>query len=54
MARSLSRHPGQSALAIGLGILAVIVFAAIFADWVSPFDPLRANPLARYKGVFSG
>ena len=45
---------GNPALAIGLGILAVIVFAAIFADWVSPFDPLRANPLARYKGVFSG
>ncbi|WP_411036606.1 ABC transporter permease [Shinella sp. BYT-45] len=42
------------ALAIGLGILAVIVFAALFADWISPFDPLRANPLARYRGVFSG
>jgi ABC-type dipeptide/oligopeptide/nickel transport system permease subunit len=41
-------------LAIGLGIMLVIVFAAVFADWISPFDPLRASPLARYRGVLSG
>lgn len=41
-------------LAIGLAIMLVIVFAAVFADWISPFDPLRANPLARYRGLFSG
>ena len=49
--RSVRSNPS---LAIGFGILAAIVLAAIFADWISPFDPLRANPLERYKGVFSG
>lgn len=41
-------------LAIGLSILAIIVVAAVFADWIAPFDPLRANPVDRYKGIFSG
>jgi peptide/nickel transport system permease protein len=41
-------------LMIGLTILAVIVVLAVFAYWIAPFDPLRANPLERYQGVFSG
>ncbi|HEV7250212.1 MAG TPA: ABC transporter permease [Shinella sp.] len=52
--RALRGVLANPSLAIGLGIMAVIVFAAIFADWLSPFDPLRANPLERYRGVFSG
>lgn len=49
--RSVRSNPS---LAIGFGILVAIVLAAIFADWISPFDPLRANPLERYKGILSG
>ncbi|MBD9650320.1 ABC transporter permease [Ensifer sp. ENS09] len=45
---------GNPPLAIGFCILVAIVLAAIFADWISPFDPLRANPLERYKGILSG
>lgn len=41
-------------LMIGLSILLVIVVLAIFAQWIAPFDPLRASPLARYRPIFSG
>jgi peptide/nickel transport system permease protein len=35
-------------LVTGLGILAVMVFVAVFADVIAPHDPFRANPIARY------
>lgn len=40
-------------LTIGLCILSIIVFAAVFAEFVAPFDPTRANPLLRYQPIFS-
>lgn len=52
--RALRGVLANPSLALGLGILAVIVFAAIFANWISPFDPFRASPVDRYKGILSG
>jgi ABC-type dipeptide/oligopeptide/nickel transport system permease subunit len=48
------RRSSNFPLMTGLTILAVIVLLAVFAQWIAPFDPLRANPMARYQGVFSG
>lgn len=40
-------------LLIGLIILSVIVLAAVFANLIAPFDPIRADPLSRYQPMFS-
>jgi peptide/nickel transport system permease protein len=50
----LSRVLTHRTLTIGLAIMAAIVLAAIFADWISPFDPLRADPRRRYLPPLSG
>ncbi|MCC7225242.1 MAG: ABC transporter permease [Burkholderiaceae bacterium] len=47
---------GNQALVIGLGILLVIVLIAVFAPWISPYDPYvqdldhRTIPPAWYEG----
>jgi peptide/nickel transport system permease protein len=32
---------------VGLVLLLVVVFAAIFADWIAPFDPQEMDPIIR-------
>ena len=32
---------------LGLIILAVVIFAALFAPWITPFDPLEIDPVNR-------
>ncbi len=52
----MSRYPGQSWLApflarpialIGVALLIGVVFAAAFAPWISPYDPLAIDPVIR-------
>ena len=50
----LKRMASHQALMFGLVMIAAIVLAAIFADWISPFDPLRADPRRRYLPPLSG
>lgn len=38
---------------IGMTILGIIIFAAIFAPYIAPHDPIKQNILARYKAPSS-
>lgn len=34
---------------LGLGLLAIIIVAAVFAPWIAPYDPLQQNIVARLR-----
>lgn len=38
---------------IGMTVLGIIIFAAIFAPYIAPHDPIKQNILARYKAPSS-
>lgn len=42
----LRRHP---IILIGLSLLTVMILVAIFAPFITPYDPIRINPTARLK-----
>lgn len=50
----LRRVAANRALMVGLVVITAIVLAAIFADWISPFDPLRVDPRRRYLPPLTG
>ncbi|MBM3572169.1 MAG: ABC transporter permease, partial [Alphaproteobacteria bacterium] len=49
----LRRLFANPSFVIGLAILALIVAAALGADWLAPRDPLFADPAARYQTPLS-
>jgi len=51
---SLRDLVASPSLAIGVLIVALIVLAALLAPWISPYDPLHADPLLRFQKPFSG
>ncbi|MCQ9618140.1 ABC transporter permease [Paenalcaligenes niemegkensis] len=36
---------------VGLTILVLMILVAIFAPWLSPYEPTQINPIARLKGI---
>lgn len=45
----LTQIKAQPAGFVGLVIVGLFLFAAIFADWIMPFDPLKIAPAARMQ-----
>ena len=39
----LKKVPGRNLLVVGLGIVIVITLLAIFAPWISPYDPTASS-----------
>jgi peptide/nickel transport system permease protein len=46
------RWPGASQIitAVAAGVLLLLAFLAVFADWVSPYDPLKQNLIEALQG----
>lgn len=50
--KAIFRHVAGSATGLlGLVLVAAIVFAAVTAEWISPYDPDRLDVLHRFAGI---
>ena len=45
----LRRYLKSSLAAVGLGIVSLVIFAALFSHWLMPFDPVAQDILQRLK-----